>query len=63
MTGGGRENKSEEARCPNHPDEEATYRCDNCGKPYCERCVKENGYDRVFCPECALFIADLIDLV
>jgi hypothetical protein len=43
--------KLEKPKCLNHPEQEAIYRCDNCGKPYCERCVKEKGYDRVFCAD------------
>jgi hypothetical protein len=56
-------NEANGLKCPNHPHEEATYCCDNCGKPYCERCVNELGYDRVFCAETELFVADLIDLI
>ncbi len=49
--------------CRNHPDKEATYRCDNCGKPYCKQCIKEQGYDRAFCSECELLVADFLGLI
>jgi DNA-directed RNA polymerase subunit RPC12/RpoP len=45
--------------CEEHPEEEALYVCDSCGKEFCERCVEEMGYDTVICPECELLVADL----
>jgi len=53
----------EKPKCRNHKEEEATYRCDNCGKPYCKRCVREQGFDRVFCSECELLVVDFLDLI
>jgi hypothetical protein len=37
--------------CANHPDREATLRCNKCGKPICVKCAKRmaTGYR---CPEC-----------
>ena len=55
--------KPEKPKCRNHSDQEATYRCDNCGKPYCKKCVREQGHDRVFCAECELLVADFLDLI
>ncbi len=55
--------KPRKPKCQNHPDQEATYRCDNCGKPYCKRCVKGQGYGRVFCAECEVLVADFLDLI
>jgi hypothetical protein len=49
--------------CPEHPENEATYQCESCGKQYCDLCVKENGYDTVVCTECELLVADLLDLI
>jgi hypothetical protein len=39
-------------KCKEHPEEEATYRCQSCWKEYCE-----------VCPECELLVADLVDLI
>ena len=37
--------------CANHPDREATLRCNKCGKPICVKCAKRmaTGYR---CPQC-----------
>jgi DNA-directed RNA polymerase subunit RPC12/RpoP len=50
-------------KCKEHPEEEATYRCQSCWKEYCERCVKEKDHDTMVCPECELLVADLVDLI
>ncbi|NIQ36980.1 MAG: hypothetical protein GTN81_00090 [Proteobacteria bacterium] len=50
-------------RCRSHPSRRATYRCDNCGRFYCKQCVKGQGFDRVFCAECELAVADFLDLI
>ncbi|MGQ9653887.1 MAG: B-box zinc finger protein [Thermodesulfobacteriota bacterium] len=51
------------AQCPEHPDQEATYQCESCGKPFCELCREELGYDILVCPECELLAADWLDII
>ncbi|NIO04348.1 MAG: hypothetical protein GTN74_06945 [Proteobacteria bacterium] len=55
--------KPENPACRNHSDQEATHRCDNCKKPYCKKCVREQGHDRVFCAECELRVAGFLNLI
>ncbi|NIM97429.1 MAG: hypothetical protein GTO24_04900 [candidate division Zixibacteria bacterium] len=63
MANAKRRETPEKPKCRNHPDEAGTYRCDNCGKLYCEKCVKGQGYGRFFCAECELLILDFLDLI
>jgi len=40
------------SHCANHPSREARFRCSDCGKWICERCVREHE-DRPYCsPAC-----------
>ncbi len=55
--------KPEKSTCRNHSDQEATQRCDNCKKPYCKRCVREQGSGKVFCAECELLVAGFFNLI
>lgn len=49
--------------CPEHPDQEAVYQCESCGKLFCELCRDELGYDILICPECELLVADELDII
>ncbi len=43
--------------CLNHPGLEAVHKCKQCGRTYCETCVRElhlvGGRSRLFCPACS----------
>ncbi|MCX8107969.1 MAG: FHA domain-containing protein, partial [Verrucomicrobiae bacterium] len=43
--------------CLNHPGIEATFKCTQCGRAYCNTCVRElhlvGGKSRLFCPACS----------
>jgi hypothetical protein len=43
--------------CLNHPGLPATLKCGQCGRTYCEACVRElhlvGGRSRLFCPGCS----------
>lgn len=43
--------------CLNHPGIPAVHKCQQCGKTYCEACVRElhliGGRSRLFCPACS----------
>ena len=40
------------ARCPLHPETDATGVCDRCGRFLCVGCIEANVKGRVVCSEC-----------